>query len=459
MRRLGVAALCGALLLVASPGHASQSCAELPPDSMELALCKAEAAKALASKGGPLAPKLLEDAAMQLVSVWNGWGRDACEQEDKSCARHAASLFEAATTFASIGKVAQVLRLGNAILSPESKIHEPDVVLGAAELVTNAYLDLGMVAQAAKRLGDVAERLRGAEVPEVRRAAFRLLSDAHRLWLINGDRALAAKARKTLIEARDPLDPYVRRDLDLDDATVAIADLRWQDAIDILTAALLREKNTNLQWELAARALLARAHQESGDERAAVRVDRELLLRWQKRSNTEHVYWAHIDAVAEALLRDAERKRIQATAGPPPSPSNVDAWSKRQRRKVIPDVIAAFSAVEQLDPPARPRWRVAAAAGKADTWRRFDQIIVSATGKGTPARMVVPTLAAFEACTALSRELKYFGAETQACETGVRAYAPKRAYDALWFAPVALPEGRYEPTFSMLDGTVVRRRR
>lgn len=459
MIRLVVATLTGALLLITTSGHATESCSRHAPRSMALALCKAEAAKALASKAGPLAPKLLEDAAERLVSVWNEWGREACENEHESCARHAASLLDAATTYAAAGSVGSALQIGNAIISPKSKIYEPGVVFGAAELVTHAYLDLGMLGEAAHRLGEVAERMRGSEHAEIRRATSQLLFDAHRLWLLVGDRVAAAKARKALIEGQDPLHPYQRRDLDLNDAKMAVLEARWQDAIDVLAEGLRQPKNTNLQWEIEARAMLARAYQGKGDARAAERVDRALLLRWQKRSKTEHIYWAHIEAVAEALLREAERKRTRATWSPPPSSTNFDTWSKKQRQTVIPEVIAAYGAIDELTPAPRPRWRVAAAAGKADTWRRFDEIVVAAAGKASPARVADETFAAFEVCTSLSRELKYFGAETHACESGIRAYAPTRGYDALWFAPSVLPETGYEPTFMTLEGKVVTRGR
>lgn len=440
MRAAIVVLSLSAALLFCGPA-AAQRCSELPARSLEQAVCKANATRAMADRGGPTAPALYAAYARAVVDIWNEWGHEACDSHDASCTAHAQRLLEAARAFGMAHMVGRLISLARAVANPETGVDDGNVVLDAARIAADAYRTLGWVDKAIEIMASAADRH-----PKTPRA-IEMLLDAHRLAHALGDRKGASALEEKFVQHYGTNEPEHRRELDVVAAKASAADGDFGAVITRLEKILPKKQSAPTLWHLEAETLLARAYQRQGDDKKARAFDANVAQRWQKMQTTkERASWAHVDAIAETLLRRADRAADRAEAVRPDAAA-IERWLTRHQDREMRAALAAYDAVEALEPVARARWRVAAALGKARVRRALNERIRRAAPTATAQLAVTSDAAsaAYAACLALSTKLYHYDESTLACEDGLAVFAPEQTFEGLWLVVGAPVRGWPEP--------------
>ncbi|MFO0548184.1 MAG: hypothetical protein U0271_07335 [Polyangiaceae bacterium] len=347
---------------------------------------RAQALVKEADAGGANAPEKYRTAAQLYMDMWEKYGREACEKNDKEgCARNEEILYNAAKAFQAARLVAKAIAVRKILINPKYNLQDTAIAKEAVLLIGRNFQAIAVYDEAAGWFERYASESSGAE------EAARALSDAVvlRLGLGQLDQAIkdsdqfqkqfSSKAAQAAQIAFAIGAYYVERE-------------DWSNARKRLSGAIGQiDKNASIDVKIQAHALLARALDKLDSKSAAKQEYDKVRASWtnpeaminqvnevfkdEPEATRQRRVGKMLEAVGEAFFFFGEEKKVVVDKIIFPEykgsgerkdvedfiAKKVVDWQKK-KRAAIEDADKEYQKVLTLQPEPPPRWVIAAAS-------------------------------------------------------------------------------------------------
>jgi len=430
-----------------------EECAGFTRVQCDFQRLKAQKTSELASKGGPGALRLHEEAAGVYLDLWKKYGEAPLEAGQKArCERLDEVLYNAAESFQAAHLVMKSIQVRLLLLNPRYGMDRSDLARKSTHKIGGNFQAIAVYDEAARWYEKYSKEFPKAE------KADSALSDAVVLRLGLGQDADAIKDADEFMKSYGSSRPA-------ETARVAFAigahyaeHEDWESARKRLAGALgLIDKSAPLDVQIQAHALLGRALARLGSASGADAEYGKARALWKEpRVSSEKILAGEggerrlaraLTAVGEASFYFAEKSRKEVEAlkfpvyqGPDSKEeiarhikTRVATWMKR-KRAAIEGAEREYLKVVQLEPVPPPRWVIASGARVGHLWgefvrefrvapvpssiRRDDELRGAYVGAIDEASEPQKQRAkgAFETCLSYSVKYQFFDEHSRSCE-------------------------------------------